>query len=115
MLWIFDEESRRGASLLLLWDGLRSIFVQNLRPRVQRAEAVGPYYQEVDSSLPAERFAQVILITLFCSLSTSLFASMVVPRMARPISGLLYTHVRLLSSIHAPQQESPNSKLPLPN
>jgi hypothetical protein len=99
MLWIFDEESRHGAAAHLLFDGVRSIVVQNVRPRIQQAEAAGPYYREVDSSLPAERFAQASLVVLCCSLSLSLFLSMVVPKVSVPISGLLYTHIKILSSI----------------
>jgi hypothetical protein len=99
MLWIFDEESHRGAAAALLFDGVRSIVVQNVRPRIQQAEAAGPYYREVDSSLPAERFAQATLVALCCSLSLSLFLSMVVPKVSVPINGLLYTRIKMLSSI----------------
>lgn len=99
MLWIFEEESRTGAVPRLLLDGMRSIVVQNVRPRMkQQVETAGPIYREIDSSLPAERFAQAALVTLCCSLSLALFMSMVVPRVAVPISGLLYTHIKILSS-----------------
>jgi hypothetical protein len=99
MLWIFEEESRNGSSLRLLLDGLCSIVVQNVRPRIQQAEAVGPIYREIDSSLPAERFAQATLVTLCCSLSLAAFLSMVVPRISAPVNDLLYTHIQLFSSI----------------
>lgn len=79
MLWIFDEESRRGAALRLLVDGLRSILVQNLRPRLQQVEIAGPYYREIDSSLPSERLGQAVLTVLFCFVSMTLFMSMIVP------------------------------------
>jgi hypothetical protein len=99
MLWIFDEESRHGAAARLIVDGVRSIVVQNARPRVQQVETVGPIYREIDSSLPAERFAQATLVALCCSLSLSLFLSMVVPRVSVSVNGLLYTRVKLFSAI----------------
>lgn len=102
MLWIFDEEARRGAALPLLWDALRSVAVQNIRPQAAQVEAAGGIYTEIDSSLPSERFAQVALVTLFCSLSLTLFLSMVVPRVVVPLGRMLYTHVRLLAATPAP-------------
>jgi hypothetical protein len=99
MLWIFDEESRRGASARLMVDGIRSIVTQNVRPRIRQVETAGPIYREIDSSLPAERFAQATLVTLCCSLSLSLFLSMVVPKVSVSVNGLLYTRVKILSSI----------------
>jgi hypothetical protein len=100
MLWIFDEECKRGAALALIVDGVRSIVVQNLRPRLQPqcVETAGPYYHEIDSSLPAERIAQAWLIALSCTLSLTLFMSMMVPGVAMPIGRLLYTSVRGTSS-----------------
>lgn len=98
MLWIFEEEARNGAAHHLLLDGMRSIFIQNVRPRFQQPQTAGPYYREVDSSLPAERFGQATLVTLCCSLSLSLFLSMVVPTVSVPVKGLLYTHIKILSS-----------------
>jgi hypothetical protein len=102
MLWIFDEESRRGTAILLLFDGLRSIVIQNVRPRLREPETVGPYYHEIDSSLPSERFAQAWLVTICGLLSISLFVSMVAPKVAVPISGLLFTHIKIFSSVSAP-------------
>ena len=102
MLWIFDEESRRGTAIPLLFDGMRSIIIQNVRPRLQEPETVGPYYHEIDSSLPSERFAQAWLVTICGVLSISLFLSMVVPKVAAPVRGLLFTQIRIFSSIPAP-------------
>ena len=99
MLWIFDEESRLGAAPRLLLDGLLSIVIQNTKPRIQQAEAEGPYYREIDSSLPAERFGQAGMVILCCSLSLSLFMSMVVPRVAFPVSHLLFTRIHIFSSV----------------
>ena len=101
MLWIFDEESRRGAALRLLLDGLRSIVIQNIRPRFQQTETAGAIYREIDSSLPPERFALAALVALCCCLSLSLFLSMVVPKVSVPINGLLYTRIKILSSIQS--------------
>jgi hypothetical protein len=95
MLWVFDEEMRDRAlrdgrsrvcgTVRLLLDGLRSVLVQHApRPRKQQPEAVGPYYCEIDSSIPAFRFTQagiLILSFFFCIFSLSLFASMVVPKL----------------------------------
>jgi hypothetical protein len=103
MLWIFDEESSQGRALHVLLDGLRSIVVQSLRPQTTQIEAAGPIYTEIDSSLPSERFAQATLVTLFCSLSLTFFVSMVVPRVAIPLSHMIYTHIRLLAATPAPQ------------
>jgi hypothetical protein len=99
MLWIFEEESRNGAAPRLLLDGLRSIVTQNVRPRIRQVETAGPIYREIDSSLPAERFAQATLVALCCSLSLSLFLSMVVPRVSVAVNGLLYTRVKILSAL----------------
>src|SRR5437762_4589630 len=89
MLWIFREELRSSepraiGAARLLFDGLRSVVVQHaLRPRErQQAVVAGPYYHEIDSTLPAERIANAWLITLSCSLSLTLFASMMVPGVA---------------------------------
>lgn len=99
MLWIFEEESRNGSALRLLLDGLCSVVVQNVRPRIRQTETAGPIYREIDSSLPPERFAQATLVTLCCSLSLSLFLSMVVPRVSVSLNGLLYTKIKLFSSM----------------
>jgi len=100
MLWIFDEESRHDGSPRLLLDGVRSIVIQNGRSRIQQQpETAGPIYCEIDSSLPSERFAQATLVTLCGFLSITLFMSMVVPKVSVSISGLLYTPIKLLSSI----------------
>lgn len=99
MLWIFEEESQNGGALRLLLDGLRSIVTQKLKPRIPQAEAVGPIYREIDSSLPAERFAQATLVALCCSLSLVAFLSMVVPRISVPVNDFLYTRIQLFSSI----------------
>ena len=97
MLWIFDEESHHGHVLSLLWDGLRSIALQHLRPRLQQPEAAGPIYIEIDSSLPSERFAQTTLVTICGILSISLFTSMVVPKVSDPIRSLLFTKISLFA------------------
>jgi hypothetical protein len=102
MLWIFDEESRRGKAARLLFDGLRSTVIQNVRSREQQLEPAGPIYIEIDSSLPSERFAQASLVTICCVLSISLFMSMVVPKVAAPISKLLFTRIRIFSSVTVP-------------
>lgn len=100
MLWIFEEESRNGAALpRLILDGICSIALQTVRPRVQQVEAAGPIYREVDSAIPAERYAQATLVILCCTLSLTLFMSMVVPKVSVSINGLLYTPIKLLSSI----------------
>jgi hypothetical protein len=108
MLWIFDqemhdEESRSGtAALRLVLDGMLSILIQNVRPRIQpQIEAAGPIYREVDSAIPAERYAQATLVILCCTLSLTLFLSMVVPRVSVSVKGLLYTPIHLLSSIQS--------------
>jgi hypothetical protein len=90
MLWIFDEESRRGAALPLLGDGLRSIVKQNLRPRLQQVEIAGPYYKEIDSSLPSERFVLAVVTFLFCFISITLFMSMIVPVVVSCIRSFRY-------------------------
>jgi hypothetical protein len=102
MLWIFDEESRHGHAGAVLLDGLRSILVQGVRPRPQQVEAAGSIYIELESSLPAERFAQAALVAICCCLSLTLFLSMLVPSVAAPIGGLLYTRIKMLSSIPVP-------------
>lgn len=110
MLWIFDqelrdEESRNGASARLLFDGVRSIVTQHAKPRIQQTATVGPYYCEIDSSLPAFRFTQagiIILSCLSCLFSISLFVSMVIPKLtaldpSRQKDWLL-TRVKIFSS-----------------
>jgi hypothetical protein len=102
MLWIFEEEARNGSAPRLLLDGLLSIVIQNTKPRIQQVEAEGPYYREIDSTIPAERFAQAGLVVLCCSLSLSLFLSMVVPRVAFPVSHLLYHRIGIFSMPSTP-------------
>lgn len=100
MLWIFEEESRQGTAVpRLVLDGICSIAIQNIKPRLQQVEAAGPIYREVDSAIPAERYAQATLVILCCTLSLTLFMSMVVPKVSVSINGLLYTPIKLLSSI----------------
>jgi hypothetical protein len=94
MLWIFDEESRKGPAAHLLFDAIRSIAVQHVKPRIEQTETVGPYYCEIDSSLPAFRFAQaglIVLSCLSCIFCLSLFLSMVVPKLTVPDGGSLFT------------------------
>jgi hypothetical protein len=101
MLWIFDEECSRGAALPLLFDGLRSFVVQNARPRLQQQQAVaaaGPFYIEIDSTIPAERIANLWLISISCTLSLCLFMSMIVPNIAMPLGRMLYAHMQIFSS-----------------
>ncbi|MBS1799707.1 MAG: hypothetical protein JSS95_07775 [Acidobacteria bacterium] len=99
MLWIFDEESQNGHALPLLWDGVRSIVVQNtFRPETAHAEAVGGIYVEIDSTIPAERIAQQWLVTLSCTLSLAMFMSMMVPGVAMPLGRLLYSTVHRSST-----------------
>ena len=121
MLWIFDEETRNQAlreersrisrTAPLLLDGMRSVVVQHtLRPREQQQpEALGPYYCEIDSAVPAIRFMQagtLILSFVFCIFSLSLFTSMVVPKLTVLDSAmqktLFLTHVRIRSHPLAP-------------
>ena len=121
MLWIFDEEMRDRAlqsgrsrirvTARLLLDGLRSVVVQHtLRPREQQQpEAVGPYYCEIDSSVPALRLMQagtLLLSFFFCIFSLSLFASMVVPKLTVIDSAIqknmFLSRVMILSRTPAP-------------
>jgi hypothetical protein len=111
MLWIFDEESRRGAAASLLFDGVRSIVVQNVKPRTQQTETVGPYYCEINSSLPAFRFTQaglIVISCLFCLFSLSLFLSMVIPRVTVPDGGWLFTRIKIFSSVPMPGPQRSN-------
>lgn len=108
MLWIFDEEARNGSSTRLLLDGLLSVAVQNIRPRLQATPQVAaaglPFYVEIDSTVPAERIANTWLIALTCTLSLCLFLSMMVPGVAMPLGRLLYGEMQqLVSSSTAPQ------------
>ena len=99
MLWIFDEESQNGHALTLLWDGFRSIVVQNaLRQEPVQAETVGGIYIEMDSTIPAERIAQQWLVALCCTLSLTMFMSMMVPGVAMPLGRLLYSSIHRSST-----------------
>ncbi|MBS1820840.1 MAG: hypothetical protein JST61_02500 [Acidobacteria bacterium] len=99
MLWIFDEESQSGRALPLLWDGFRSIVVQcALRPETVQAETAGGIYIEIDSTIPAERIAQQWLVALCCTLSLTMFMSMMVPGVAMPLGRLLYGSIHRSST-----------------
>jgi hypothetical protein len=107
MLWIFDEESGQGHALSLLWDGLRSTAIQHIRkPPSPQYQTAGPIYIEIDSTIPAERIAQKWLVTLSCTLSLSLFLSMIVPGVATPLGRLLYNRIQILSSASARTQHT---------
>lgn len=84
MLWIFDEESRRGATLTLLLDGIRSVAVQHARPL--NAETIDSHayraYREVNSAPPVFRFAQAGLIVLSGAFFLSLLFSPLIPKLA---------------------------------
>ena len=105
MLWIFDEESRNGDASHLIFDGVRSIVIQNTKPRIREAEAGVPYYCEIESSIPAVRFTQagfVVLSCLCCLFCLSLFLSMVLPKVTVPERGWLFTRIKIFSTIPAP-------------
>ena len=107
MLWIFDEQSGQGHTLSLLWDGLRSTAIQHIRkPPSPQYQTAGPIYIEIDSTIPAERIAQKWLVTLSCTLSLSLFLSMIVPGVATPLGRLLYNRIQILSSATARTQHA---------
>lgn len=118
MLWIFDEESRNGSSMRLLFDGLLSVAVQNVRPRIQQttpqAEAVGPYYREIESSLPATRFFQAGLIAVSYFFAISLFLSMVTPRLTlldlSRQQNWLFTRIAIFSSDPPPSIKKSHSE-----
>jgi len=112
MLWIFDEESRCGNSLHVLLDGLRSVFVQNLRPTPPpQPETANNIYIELDSSLPSERYAQVIITVMFCSLCLTLFMSMVVPSMSMPLNRVLFHPIGLFSQQAMPHAQRNRASL----
>lgn len=104
MLWIFDQQMQEeacksGARLSLMLDVVRSTILQNLsKPPTPQYETAGPIYIEIDSTIPAERIAQKWLITLSCTLSLSLFLSMMVPAVAMPLSRLLYNSLQTLTT-----------------
>jgi hypothetical protein len=110
MLWIFDqqlrdEESPNGAAARLLFDGVRSIVIQNAKPRIHQTETVVPYYREIDSSIPAFRFTQaglIIVSCIFCIFSLSLFLSMVVPKVTVPDRDWLFTRIKIFSFVPTP-------------
>lgn len=64
MLWIFDEEVRTGNVTPLFVDAARCIVVRHLRPPGERFAASG-YYVEIESALPAQRVAQMVLALFY--------------------------------------------------
>lgn len=64
MLWIFDEEARRGNVAALFADAARCIVVRRLRTPSERFAASG-YYVEIESALPAQRIAQTMLAIFY--------------------------------------------------
>ncbi|MGD0442412.1 MAG: hypothetical protein ABSA39_00615 [Edaphobacter sp.] len=82
MLWIFDEQSRNGSTLLLLLDGLRSLSRQrggNRRkcPAPQIAEGL---FVEIEYALPARRFLQALSFALAAVLCFAFATSSLVQR-----------------------------------
>ena len=99
MLWIFDEECKCGRALAVMLDGIRSLTVQVVRKSAPvQYEAVGGIYVEIDSTIPAERIAQKWLVTLSCTLSLTMFMSMMVPGLAMPLGRLIYASVHRSSA-----------------
>jgi hypothetical protein len=66
MLWIFEEELARGRVRVapLFTDAARSIVARRLHPPSERFAPRG-YYVEIESALPAQRVAQVVMFTLY--------------------------------------------------
>ncbi|HTH53508.1 MAG TPA: hypothetical protein VL495_06135 [Edaphobacter sp.] len=60
MLWIFDEEVLRGNTTALFVDAARCIVVRHMRPPSEQLATSG-YYVEIESALPAQRIAQMIM------------------------------------------------------
>jgi hypothetical protein len=80
MLWIFDEESHAGRSLPLFLDAARSIVLRRVRPRSERTATAG-YYVEIDSTVPAQRVAQAVLVFLYFALGVAIVISPWVPKL----------------------------------
>lgn len=64
MLWIFDEELRRGNVTTLFVDAARAIVVRRLRAPSERFAPSG-YYVEIESALPAQRAAQMLFAIFY--------------------------------------------------
>lgn len=72
MLWIFDEEIKRGRmrAAPLLNDAARSIAARRMKPPSERFAAKG-YYVEIESALPAQRVAQALLAILYFGIAAA--------------------------------------------
>jgi|GEM_PF-3524945 len=100
ILWIFDEEARRGRVAPLLLDAARSIVGQRVRPRTKVTAAAVPYYVEIDSALPVQRFAQATLVFVYLAFCMAILIAPWVPKLSRATqNSWLLTHVRIVASV----------------
>jgi hypothetical protein len=68
MLWIFDEQTREGRSFQLLFDVLRSLFVQHIDAQLHPQPQPSGFYSEISSTPPLRRIvhaAILCMITVF--------------------------------------------------
>lgn len=101
MLWIFDEESRRGHALPLLMDGLRSATVQRIARAHIHPDVAEGYYREINAAIPLQRFTQaasiLLLIWLFLLVAVSR-----TPGTAFPTGqNFLFVRISLMPSVDA--------------
>jgi hypothetical protein len=104
MLWIYDEEMRdrkmrnsRCAALFL--DAACAIARQQVSSRIRRPAAVA-YYVEVESTLPAQRIAQAMLVMVYVGFCLCILLAPWVSMIKPSSHGVWFiTHIQAVVSI----------------
>jgi hypothetical protein len=69
MLWIFDEQTREGRSFHLLFDVLRSLFVQHIDAQLHPHPQPSGFYLEISSTPPLRRIFHAAILSLVAVLT----------------------------------------------
>ncbi|WP_353069666.1 hypothetical protein RBB75_04280 [Tunturibacter empetritectus] len=64
MLWIFDEQTREGRSFQLLFDVMRSLFVQHLDAQLHPQPQPSGFYSEISSTPPLRRIVHAAFLSI---------------------------------------------------
>jgi hypothetical protein len=74
MLWIFDEQTREGRLFQLLFDVLRSLFVQHIDAQLHPQPQPSGFYSEISSTPPLRRIVHAAILSIVAVLTlTHLF------------------------------------------
>ena len=75
MLWIFDQQTREGRSFQLLFDILRSLFVQHLDAQLHPQPQPSGFYSEISSTPPLRRIVHAAILSIVAVLTLTHLSS----------------------------------------